>query len=148
MALEDAVVFGQLFRHLSSEDQIPRFLNAYEELRQERTAQVLEREISNTEMVTMPPGPERDARDASFKQTRDKWDEGLLKAEFEGLFDLFGYDAYDAAEVCVLFVIVPITLLMTCRRSNGGWIGVATMASLPSPIPSCPSCSSHSRIPL
>ncbi|KAI0773342.1 FAD/NAD(P)-binding domain-containing protein [Irpex lacteus] len=98
MALEDAVVFGQLFRHLSSEDQIPRFLNAYEELRQERTAQVLEREISNTEMVTMPPGPERDARDASFKQTRDRWDEGLLKAEFEGLFDLFGYDAYDAAE--------------------------------------------------
>ncbi|KAI0092755.1 hypothetical protein BDY19DRAFT_925962 [Irpex rosettiformis] len=98
MAIEDAVVFGQLFSHLSSEDQISQFLNAYEEIRKERTEDVLEREISNTKMVTLHPGPEKDTRDASFRQTRDKWDEGLLKAEFEGLFDLFGYDAYDAAE--------------------------------------------------
>ena len=102
MAIEDAVVFGQLFSHLSSEDQILPFLNAYEEIRKERTESVLEREISNTEMVTLPPGPAKDARDASCRQARNEWDEGLLKAEFEGLFDLFGYDAYDAAEVRLL----------------------------------------------
>ena len=102
MAIEDAVVFGQLFSHLSSEDQILPFLNAYEEIRKERTESVLEREISNTEMVTLPPGSAKDARDASCRQARNEWDEGLLKAEFEGLFDLFGYDAYDAAEVRLL----------------------------------------------
>ena len=86
MAIEDAVVFGQLFSHLSSEDQILPFLNAYEEIRKERTESVLEREISNTEMVTLPPGPAKDARDASFRQARNEWDEGLLKAEFEGVW--------------------------------------------------------------
>ena len=36
MAAEDAVVLGSLFSHLSTLDQIPSFLNAYQELRQKR----------------------------------------------------------------------------------------------------------------
>ncbi|KAI0692644.1 FAD/NAD(P)-binding domain-containing protein [Cytidiella melzeri] len=98
MAVEDAVVLGTLFSHLSSEDQIPRFLYAYEEMRQGRTTQVRERDVSNAAFLRMPPGPEKDARNADFRQARGEWDDGALKTEFEGLFELFGYDAYDAAE--------------------------------------------------
>ena len=36
MTVEDAVVFGSLFSHLSMMDQIPSFLSAYQELRQGR----------------------------------------------------------------------------------------------------------------
>jgi salicylate hydroxylase len=99
MVLEDAVVLGTLFSHLKSEDQIPRFLYAYEEIRQGRTSKVRARDASNAVFMTMPPGPEQEARDAMFRQSRGEWDEGSLKTEFEGLFELFGYDAYDAAEV-------------------------------------------------
>ncbi|KAI0346928.1 FAD/NAD(P)-binding domain-containing protein [Trametopsis cervina] len=98
MALEDAVVLGQLFSHLSTEEQIPRFLYAYEELRQGRTAEVKVRDVSNAVFLRMPPGPERDARDADLRHARGEWDDGALKTEFEGLAMLFGYDAYDAAE--------------------------------------------------
>jgi salicylate hydroxylase len=99
MALEDAVVLGTLFSHLTSMDQITTFLNAYEEIRMARTVKVKERDVSNAVFIRMPPGPERDARNESARHTRDEWDDGTLKTEFEGLAMLFAYDAYDAAEV-------------------------------------------------
>ncbi|KAI0091564.1 FAD/NAD-P-binding domain-containing protein [Irpex rosettiformis] len=97
MALEDAVVLGELFRHLSSVDQIPTFLYAYEELRMERTKQVKIRDVSNAVFLRLPPGPAREERNASVRHARDEWDDGSLKTEFEGLAMLFAYDAYDAA---------------------------------------------------
>jgi salicylate hydroxylase len=100
MVLEDAVVLGTLFSHLKSEDQITRLLYAYEEIRQGRTSKVRAQEVSNASLLLMPPGPEQKARDASFRRPRSELeDEDSLKAELEGLFELFGYDAYDAAEV-------------------------------------------------
>lgn len=99
MCIEDAVVFGTLFGHLSSWDQVPTFLNAYEEIRQERTAVVHEVDKSNIAFLRMPAGPEQDARNAACRLQRNEWDDGSLKTEFEGLQGLFGYDAEDAAEV-------------------------------------------------
>lgn len=99
MALEDAVVFGTLFDHLSSWDQVPTFLNAYQEIRHPRTTFVNNMDISNAELVRLPPCPERDARDADIAIARDLWDEGALKREFEGLAGLFCYEAEDAAQV-------------------------------------------------
>lgn len=99
MALEDAVVFGTLFSNLSSRAQIPTFLNAYQEIRLNRTTTVNNMDISNAAFVRLPPGPERDARDADIRLARDEWDDGSLKHEFEGLAGLFCYEAEDAAQV-------------------------------------------------
>jgi hypothetical protein len=122
MVLEDAVVFGTIFSHLSSEDQIPRFLCAYEEIRQGRTTMVRQRDVSNAQFVRMPPGPEQEARDASFRQPRGEWDEGSLKDEFEGLFELFGYDAYDAAEVCFFRYVVSLSIIFIIVTT--GMVGI------------------------
>lgn len=101
MALEDAVVFGTLFSHLSSWDQVSTFLNAYQEIRQGRTTAVNEMDVSNAAFVRLPPGPAQEARDVQIRQARDEWDDGSLKQEFEGLAQLFCYEAEDAAQVCL-----------------------------------------------
>ena len=99
MALEDAVVFGTLLQNLSDIDQLPRFLNAYQEIREGRTTQINKNEASAAAFCRLPPGPERDARNAEMKLSRDDWDDGSMKKEFEGIAGLFGYEAEDAAQV-------------------------------------------------
>lgn len=98
MALEDAVVFGTLFTNLSSRAQIPTFLNAYQEIRLNRTTAVNNTDISNAAFMRLAPGPEKDARDADIRLARDEWDDGSLKTEFEGLAGVFCYEAEDAAQ--------------------------------------------------
>ena len=98
MAAEDAVVLGSLFSHLSTLDQIPSFLNAYQELRQKRCELVNMGDIRNGQMVVMPDGPEAAARDEVLGHRVDEWDEGMLKGQFEEIAEIFGYDAGDAAE--------------------------------------------------
>lgn len=120
MAIEDAVVLGTLFSHLSSWAQVPAFLNAYQEIRQKRTAAVLDTDVSNIVMVQLPPGPERDARNAQLRLARDEWgDDGLLKQEFESLAQLFGYDAEDAAQVRCCAVTKNNNLCSSIPRNGG-----------------------------
>lgn len=99
MALEDAVVFGTLFSRLKKEKQIGSFVSAYQEIREDRTNVVNNVDVSNAALVRMPPGPERDARNASIRQSRSEWNDGALQREFEGVAALFAYEAQDAAEV-------------------------------------------------
>ncbi|GBE86344.1 FAD/NAD(P)-binding domain-containing protein [Sparassis latifolia] len=98
MAVEDAVVFGTLFGRLKSWLQAPSFISAYQELRQGRCKAVKVADIANAHLVAMPPGPMRDARNASVSRELDEWDEGTLKAQFEEIAEVFGYDAADAAD--------------------------------------------------
>ncbi|GJE93239.1 FAD/NAD(P)-binding domain-containing protein [Phanerochaete sordida] len=98
MVLEDAVVFGTLFAHLSAWREVPRFLNAYQEIRYARTKSVNEMDVGNAAFVRLPPGPEAEARNVQIRQARDEWDDGSLKREFEGLAGLFCYEAEDAAQ--------------------------------------------------
>ena len=98
MATEDAVVLGALFSHLSTFDQIPSFLSAYQELRQRRCALVIAADVGNARMVAMPDGPGAAARDEDMRRRKDEWDEGTLKAQFEEIAEIFAYDAGDAAE--------------------------------------------------
>ena len=48
--------------------------------------------------MSLPPGPEADARNANMRQTLNDMDEGTLKAQFEEFAEIFCYDAGDAAE--------------------------------------------------
>ncbi len=98
MAVEDAVVFGSLFSHLRTLEQIPSFMNAYEELRQRRCALVKLADLGNAYMMVLPDGPEAVARDEDMRRQLDNWDEGMLKTQFEEIAEIFGYDAGDAAE--------------------------------------------------
>ncbi len=98
MAVEDAVVLGSLFSHLRTMNQIPSFLNAYQELRQRRCDLVKLADIGNAQMVAMPDGPAADARDEDIRHEIEEWDEGTLKAQFEEIAEIFLYDAGDAAE--------------------------------------------------
>ena len=111
MALEDAVVFGTLLSNLSSMDQLNTFLNAYQEIREGRTTEVNKNEASAAAFCRIPPGPERDARNAELGRSRDDWDDGSLKKEFEGIAGLFGYEAEDAAQVRVAMHFFPLSLL-------------------------------------
>lgn len=104
MALEDAAVFSALFSRLRRPDQIGAFVSAYQEIREARIVEVRRMDVSNAELVRMPPGPERDARDADITQPRGEWDDGGLQREFEGVAALFGYEALDAADVSAEFL--------------------------------------------
>ncbi len=99
MAVEDAVVFGSLFSHLSMMDQIPSFLGAYQELRYRRCELVKGADVANARMVTLPDGPDAEKRDSDMRAKNDDWgDEGALKDQFEEIAEIFVYDAGDAAE--------------------------------------------------
>ncbi|KAI0831918.1 FAD/NAD-P-binding domain-containing protein [Trametes gibbosa] len=98
MAIEDAVVFGSLFSHLRTLEQISSFTSAYQELRQRRCELVKLADIANAQMVAMPDGPQTEARDEDMRRRKDEWDEGTLKAQFEEIAEIFVYDAGDAAE--------------------------------------------------
>ncbi|TBU59476.1 FAD/NAD(P)-binding domain-containing protein [Dichomitus squalens] len=98
MAIEDAVVLGSLFSHLSMIDQVPSFLSAYQELRQRRCELLMAAGISNARTVALPDGPLAEKRNADMRARNVDWDEGTLKAQFEEIAEIFAYDAGDAAE--------------------------------------------------
>lgn len=100
MVVEDAVVFGTLFSHLSDRSQIGSFLSAYQELREARTKAVKQEDITNAQLVSLPYGPDRDARNANMAppSRTDDWDEGILKRELDVFAEIFCYEAADAAE--------------------------------------------------
>ena len=55
-------------------------------------------DFGTSRTMSLPPGPDADARDASMRQTLNDMDEGTLKAQFEEFAEIFCYDAGDAAE--------------------------------------------------
>lgn len=118
MALEDAAVFAALFARLQTAKQIGAFVGAYQEIREDRVATVKEMDVSNALMCWLPPGPERDERNAGFRQSRSEWDEGILQREFEGISTLFGYEALDATEVRAL-TSLHVVEFDGFRRSGG-----------------------------
>lgn len=118
MALEDAAVFAALFSRLQNTKQIGAFVGAYQELREDRVTSVKDIDISNALMCWLPPGPDRDARNADFRQSRSEWDEGILQREFEGISSLFGYEALDATEVRI-FASIRVVGTNGLRRSGG-----------------------------
>ncbi|KAH8093950.1 FAD/NAD(P)-binding domain-containing protein [Cristinia sonorae] len=100
MVVEDAVVLGTLFSHLDSWSQVKPFLYAYQEIREGRTKAVKQEELTNTILVHLPPGPERDARNLHMATpaTEADWDDSMLQRELANFAGIFCYDASDAAE--------------------------------------------------
>ncbi|KAF5362108.1 hypothetical protein D9756_002530 [Leucocoprinus leucothites] len=101
LAMEDAAVLGKLMSHLSTREQIPQLLEAFPEVRHTRCLQVHGSESRNAMLVTLPPGEDRDRRDAGMSlslRTDTTWDDTMLREQWEEIGDVFGYNAHEAAE--------------------------------------------------
>ena len=102
MAVEDAAVLGKLFGHLSSHEQIPTFLYAFQELRQSRVRDVRAGEFASAFFMTAE-GPEAAERDASMREKAAKGKnvlegEGSTEGVWEEYRVVFGYDCEDEAD--------------------------------------------------
>ncbi|KDQ50681.1 hypothetical protein JAAARDRAFT_41875 [Jaapia argillacea MUCL 33604] len=68
MAIEDAAVLGNLFSKLESREQIKPLLEAYQELRLERTGNTQASSRLNQHIFHLPDGPEQRHRDAEMRK--------------------------------------------------------------------------------
>jgi salicylate hydroxylase len=101
LAVEDAAVLGTLFSRLREWEQVPLFLQAYQELRQPRCNAVHLSELSHAALTWLPPGPERDLRNAQMRQSmqsKEHWDDKRLRQQWDEISETFGYSAREAAE--------------------------------------------------
>ncbi|KAF8892106.1 hypothetical protein BD779DRAFT_1670451 [Infundibulicybe gibba] len=102
LVVEDAQVLGVLMSRLRSWDQLPQFMEAFQDIRQGRCHHVYYCELNNAALVTLPPGEHRDMRNAGMRlslQAGDcEWDENQLRAQWDEIGEVFGYNAREAAE--------------------------------------------------
>ena len=96
------MVLGTLFSRLSRWDQIPQLLDGFQELRQDRCRFVDMSEMATANVLSLPPGEARDARDVnlqlSLQSENEIWDEDMLLGQWDGIAAVFGYTAREAAE--------------------------------------------------
>jgi len=105
MSLEDASVLAKLFSHLRSEEQIPSFLFAFQNLREERCQKNRALDIGNILFMMEPEGEGTAQRDAMMRGKHDQGrnvlsgdDEDSNVAQWDHNRELFGYDAEDEAD--------------------------------------------------
>ncbi|KAJ3851932.1 hypothetical protein EV368DRAFT_65322 [Lentinula lateritia] len=79
MAIEDAVVLGNLFSRISDNSQIPDLLKAYEGLRHARASATQAASARNRSVYHLPDGLEQEKRDAAMKLAME---EELLNCEW------------------------------------------------------------------
>ncbi|KAG2145125.1 hypothetical protein DEU56DRAFT_788922 [Suillus clintonianus] len=102
MQIEDAEVLGTLFSRLRAWDQLPHLAEAFQELREPRTRAIYAKETKAFDLVWVPPGPQRDARDQALYsmmvEGHKGWDETKMRWQWDEICEVFGYNARDAAE--------------------------------------------------
>ncbi|KAF9049518.1 FAD/NAD(P)-binding domain-containing protein [Hymenopellis radicata] len=103
LAVEDAFTLGRLFSHLTCRSQIQPLLKGYNEMRFTRTNNVQNFELGGMDMISLPPGPQRDLRNVGFARTLDLLSDPDEHAEelaqlWADWFSLFHYDARDAVD--------------------------------------------------
>lgn len=103
-AIEDGMAIGTLFAHITSAEQIPTLLSAYEEIRKPRAAELMEDELAITGFFSLPKGPIMEARNsglrAAYQSSLNQWDkldddEGMRQL-WDGYFRIAKTDAYEA----------------------------------------------------
>ncbi|KAJ2911626.1 hypothetical protein MD484_g8788, partial [Candolleomyces efflorescens] len=98
LAIEDAQTLGRLFSHIKHKNQLPQFLNAYEEIRQPRVSATQEYEQRQFGMFSAPAGPPMAQRDAMMRAALayEDWehmDEDTFKMVWGNELTLMGHDA-------------------------------------------------------
>ena len=67
MGIEDASALAQLFSHLRTDDQIPSFLSAFQEIRQSRCQEMLEMDSRTLREMTRADSEVTRARDLALQ---------------------------------------------------------------------------------
>lgn len=106
MNLEDASVLAKLFSHLRNEEQIPSFLYAFQNLREERCESNRSLDIGNIQFMMAPTSEETEMRDRTMRERHDQSrnvlvggeDDDESIAQWNQNRELFGYDAEDEAD--------------------------------------------------
>jgi salicylate hydroxylase len=105
MSLEDASVLAKLFSHLRHEEQIPSFLYAFQNLREERCQKNRALDIGNVLFMMEPEGEATAQRDTMMRAKHDQGrnvmagdDEDGIVALWDQNRELFAYDAEDEAD--------------------------------------------------
>jgi len=105
MSLEDASVLAKLFSHLRNEDQIPSFLYAYQNLREERCQKNRDLDVGNIIFQSAPDTEETMGRLAYMRARHDQGknvltgdDEDSTVAQWDQNRELFAYNAEDEAD--------------------------------------------------
>ncbi|KAL1692671.1 hypothetical protein GGG16DRAFT_111985 [Schizophyllum commune] len=104
LAIEDAFTLARIFAHITARAHIPLFLHGYNQSRMARVAAVEASEFESIHQVMLPPGPQRESRDASLAATLlINEDEQMMSDEdFAAAWHTYArqldFDAADAAE--------------------------------------------------
>ena len=105
MSLEDASVLAKLFSHLRNEEQIPSFMYAFQNLREERCQKNRTLDIGNVLFMMEPEGEGTAMRDTMMRRKHDEGrnvlegdDEDSNVAQWDQNRELFAYDAEDEAD--------------------------------------------------
>jgi salicylate hydroxylase len=109
IGFEDGIVLGRIFSYLRRREQIPSFLEAYEDVCRERDIKTYYKELANIEFLTLPR-EHAEPRNALMREkgkngqnlfginmpadnaASDGWE------EWQGIMDLFAYNAEEAAD--------------------------------------------------
>ncbi|KAG9101951.1 hypothetical protein FRC06_002463 [Ceratobasidium sp. 370] len=84
MAVEDAAVLGSLLSRLRTQNDLPKLLKAYQQLRLPRTSESQQSARLNQFIFHLPDGPAQEARDADMGRAM-RWEEERRRREREAL---------------------------------------------------------------
>lgn len=96
-AVEDAAALGVLLSTISSRDEIPLALKAYEQSRKPRADTVQQSGSENRITLHLPDGPEQRARDEQFRSSLKSGSNPDRWTDLETQKFLWGWDAEKAA---------------------------------------------------
>ncbi|KAF9031536.1 FAD/NAD(P)-binding domain-containing protein [Hymenopellis radicata] len=102
--MEDAFTLAHLFSTISDKSEISFLMTGYHEIRFDRSKTAELDEMLALLSTMMPPGPDRDLRDASMERTLhiheapDETDAEELAVRWSNWIRLFNYDAKDAVD--------------------------------------------------
>jgi len=101
VVIEDAAVFGGLFSRLRSWDQVPSLMEAYQDLRKNRSEVMASQDLRVAQMAQTGPGPDRDARNEDMRQNMNRglveWDDSMMQEQWDAISEVFCYNAMDEA---------------------------------------------------
>ncbi|KAJ7657289.1 hypothetical protein DFH06DRAFT_1473272 [Mycena polygramma] len=100
IAVEDGFALGRIFSYVTTRDQIPYLLSGYREVRQGRSTATELSELRAIKVITLPPGPARDSRNAALAIAHgaDDMSDEHFAAAWEDYIIQFNYDAQEAVD--------------------------------------------------
>ncbi|THU89210.1 FAD/NAD(P)-binding domain-containing protein [Dendrothele bispora CBS 962.96] len=100
IAVEDAFTLGYLFSKITSRNHVALFLNGYNEIRKSRAHFMRENDMGVLHGLSLPPGPQREARNRAYSHTlgEDDLDDETLSQVWAAHIDQCNYDAIEAVD--------------------------------------------------